>query len=89
MSMTSIAGRTANAVAVADTHTVDYYLYGDTLIMASATTPGRLYVTTATDCSCPTGVQEWPCLHADVRLNLLRPTPNASGVLTLDQADDL
>jgi hypothetical protein len=87
MSTTSIAGRTANAVAISNTSTVDYYLDGETLIIASATMPGRLYVTTATDCSCPAGLQEWPCPHADVRLNLLRPTPNASGVLTLDQID--
>lgn len=53
--------------------TIDYYLAGNTLIIASATTPGRLYVTTSTECSCPAGRDEWPCKHADVRLNLLAP----------------
>jgi hypothetical protein len=69
--------------------TVDYFLAGDTLIIASTTTPGRFYVTTATDCSCPAGLAEWPCKHADVRLRLLAPqrTRQVSGMdgLTLDE----
>ncbi|HEX6292890.1 MAG TPA: hypothetical protein VFZ66_27150 [Herpetosiphonaceae bacterium] len=63
----------ANAVAASDTLTIDYYISGDTLIIASATTPGRLYLVTSKDCSCPLGLEEWPCAHADLRLCLLAP----------------
>jgi hypothetical protein len=64
---------------------VDYYLAGDTLIIASATTPGRLYVTTSTECTCPAGREAWPCPHAAVRLDLLSPRPTAQVVtFTLD-----
>ncbi|HEX6292950.1 MAG TPA: SWIM zinc finger family protein [Herpetosiphonaceae bacterium] len=72
-----------------DTLTIDYYLDGDTLIIASATIPGRLYVTTSKDCSCPAGLHELPCKHAELRLSLLRPRTDAALVLTLDQADAL
>ena len=54
---------------------VDYYLDGDTLIIASEETPGRLYIVTSTGCSCPAGQADWPCKHADYRLNLLMPKP--------------
>ena len=53
--------------------TLDYYLDGDTLIIASATTPGRLYIVTATSCTCEAGQDDWPCKHADYRLSLLMP----------------
>jgi hypothetical protein len=81
----SIAQRHA---AAADTLTVDYYLDGDTLIIASASIPGRLYVTTATDCSCPAGRDDLPCKHGELRLSLLRPQ-TASVMLPFDQADAL
>ncbi len=68
--------------------TVDYYLHGDTLIIASETIPGRLYIVTSTGCSCPAGQDDWPCEHADYRLNLLMPkhtTPTAmASTRTLD-----
>ncbi len=72
----TLGGR-AYAVAKAETLIVDYYLCGDTLIIASATTPGRLYVVTSTECTCPLGLQEWPRDHATLRLHLLmsRLTP--------------
>lgn len=98
MSSTSVAGTChqistahcgANAVAPTDALTLDYYLDGDVLIIASATIPGRLYITTSKDCSCPAGLQELSCKHADIRLNLLRPRKDATLVLTLDQADAL
>lgn len=68
-----IAQRRVNAAAKAETLTVDYYLDGDKMIIASATTPGRLYVVTSGDCTCPAGVQELPCKHAEFRLNVLYP----------------
>ncbi len=49
---------------------VDYFIAGDTLIIASASTIGRLYVVTATECSCEAGRQELPCWHAAARLHL-------------------
>ncbi len=70
---TSIAQPRANSAHI----TVDYYLCGETLIIASTTTPGRLYVVTSTECTCPAGRQEWPCHHAAVRLDLLAPRPTA------------
>jgi hypothetical protein len=73
---TSIAQRRANAAAKAETLTVDYYLDGDKMIIASATTPGKLYVVTSGDCSCPAGLQELPCKHAEFRLNVLYPRRN-------------
>jgi hypothetical protein len=68
---------------------VDYYLHDDTLIIASAAIPGRLYVTTSNDCSCPAGLQELPCKHAELRLSLLRPHTGVLVVLPFDQADAL
>lgn len=65
--------RKVNAVARAESLTVDYYLNGDKMIVASASTPGKLYVVTATGCSCPAGVQELPCKHAEYRLQVLMP----------------
>jgi hypothetical protein len=59
----SIARRKANAAAKAETSTVDYYLDGDKMIIASETTPGKLYIVTSKDCSCPAGLQELPCKH--------------------------
>ena len=84
---TSIAQR--HAAAATDTLTVDYYLDGDTLIIASASIPGRLYVTTANDCSCPAGLQDLPCKHGELRLRLLHPQTEAVLVLPFDQADAL
>jgi hypothetical protein len=54
MSTTTLPQRRANAVARADTLTVDYFICPDqqTVIIASATTVGRLYTVTATECSC-------------------------------------
>jgi hypothetical protein len=75
--------------AAAATLTVDYYLHGETLIIASASIPGRLYVTTATDCSCPAGLEELPCKHVELRLSLLRPQTEVALVLPFDQADQL
>ena len=57
--------------APADTFTVDYYLDGDTLVIASTTIPGRLHVVTATECTCDAGRDAWPCQHADYRLHIL------------------
>lgn len=68
--------------------TVDYYLDGDTLIIASASIPGRLYVTTSNNCSCPAGLQDLPCKHGELRLSLLRPRTDAV-VIPFDQADAL
>jgi hypothetical protein len=73
MPSTSLAQHRADT----ETLTVDYYLDGDTLIIASATTPGRLHVVTATECSCDAGREDWPCMHAGYRLHILanRSTP--------------
>lgn len=73
----------------AATLTVDYYLDDDTLIIASASIPGRLYVTTSSDCSCPAGLQDLPCKHAELRLSLLRPHTGVLVVLPFDLADQL
>jgi hypothetical protein len=78
-----------HAPAAAAPLTVDYYLDGETLIIASASIPGRLYVTTSNDCSCPAGLQELPCKHAELRLTLLRSRTDDAVVLPLDQADAL
>jgi hypothetical protein len=74
MAPTSLAHRNATT----NTLTVDYYLDGDTLIIASATTPGRLHVVTATECSCDAGRNDWPCVHADYRLHILATRPPAA-----------
>lgn len=60
-----------------------------TLIIASASIPGRLYVTTSKECSCPAGLDDLPCKHIELRLSLLRPQTDAPIVLPLDQADQL
>lgn len=92
---TSTAQRPANAAAKAETLTVDYYLDGDTMIIASATTPGKLYVVTSGDCTCPAGLQELLCKHAEFRLNILYPRRTAQSqtdaeyTVTLDLADEL
>lgn len=86
---TSTTQRCANAIVEAEPLTIDYYLDGDTLIIASASIPGRLYVTTSRDCTCPAGLQELPCTHAELRLRILRPLSEAPVMLTLDQADQL
>ncbi len=52
---------------------VDYFIAGDTLIIASASTVGRLHVVTASECSCEAGRQEQPCWHAAARLHLFSP----------------
>ncbi len=84
MSTASVAQRRANAVAKAETLTVDYYLDGDKMIVASQTTPGRLYIVTSTECSCPAGRQELPCKHAAYRLHVLisrKPKQDYAAVL--------
>lgn len=92
---TSINQRRANAAAKAETLTVDYYLDGDKMIIASATTPGKLYVVTSGDCTCPAGLQELPCKHGEFRLNVFYPrcTPHAQIVadysVILDLVDEL
>lgn len=90
---TSIAHRRANAAAKAETLTVDYYLDGDKMIIASATTPGKLYVVTSGDCTCPAGLQELPCKHAEFRLNILstkrKPQTDAEYSTTIDLCDEL
>jgi hypothetical protein len=75
MSSTTLPRRTANANTAP--LTIDYYLDGDTLVIASTTTPGRLHVVTATECTCDAGRDDWPCTHADYRLHILasRSTP--------------
>ena len=84
MSTASLAQPCVNATARSESLTVDYYLDGDTLIVASATIPGRLYIVTATACSCPVGVQELPCRHAAYRLAILHPRRT---LLSNDAAD--
>ncbi|MBV9788016.1 MAG: hypothetical protein JOZ51_07585 [Chloroflexi bacterium] len=91
----SLAQRRANAATKAETLIVDYYLDGDKMIIASATTPGKLYVVTSGDCTCPAGLQELPCKHAEFRLNILYPRcttqqqTDAQYTVTLDLADEL
>lgn len=63
----------ATATPRAQSLTVDYYLDGDTMIVASATTPGKLYIVTATECSCEAGRRELLCKHATYRLDKLYP----------------
>ncbi len=59
--------------AAARIQSVDYFIAGDTLVIASASTIGRLYVVTASECSCEAGRQELPCWHAAARLHLFSP----------------
>ena len=65
------------------------------MIIASATTPGKLYVVTSGDCTCPAGLQELPCKHAEFRLNVLyprhdaQPQTAAAYTVTLDLVDEL
>lgn len=70
---TSSAQRQSNAVARAESLTVDYYLDGDTMIVASATTPGTLYIVSATGCTCDAGLRELPGTHAAYRLDTRHP----------------
>ncbi|MDP9316545.1 MAG: hypothetical protein M3R24_37780 [Chloroflexota bacterium] len=57
---------------------VDYYVVNrETVIIASATTVGRMYVVTSTGCTCKAGVEEIPCWHQEARLNILHPRPKA------------
>lgn len=90
---TSIAQRRANAAAKAETLTVDYYLDGDKMIIASATTPGKLYVVTSGDCTCPAGLQELPCKHSEFRLHVLsikrKTQTDAEYSTTIDLCDEL
>ncbi len=71
MAGSSLAQRRSNATAKADALTVDYFMSGDTMIIASASHVGRLYTVTATECSCPAGRQELPCKHAAYRLQVM------------------
>ena len=90
---TTRAQRQSNAVARAESLTVDYYLDGDTMIVASSSTPGKLYIVSATGCSCPAGVQELPCKHAAYRLQVLmpprKPQTDADYARTLAACDEL
>lgn len=69
----SVAQRRSNAIARAATLTVDYFICPDqqTVIIASATTVGKLYHVTATGCTCPAGLQELPCKRAAYRVQIL------------------
>jgi hypothetical protein len=80
MANTSLAQRRANATAKAESLSVDYFICPDqhTVIIASATTLGKLYTVTSTECSCPAGRQELPCKHAAYRLNILHPRKPAT-----------
>lgn len=95
MSNTSLAQRYANAVARADSLTVDYFICPDqqTVIIASATTVGRLYTVTATECSCEAGRRELPCKHSAYRLQVLSPRKprqtDADYTATVAACDDL
>jgi hypothetical protein len=94
MSAASISPCKANATET-ETLIIDYYLDGDTMIVASATTLGKLYIVTAKDCSCPAGMAELPCKHASYRLqvlsirNKLQPQTNPDYKITLDSSDEL
>ena len=93
MSTLSLSQRKSNAAARAENLTVDYYLDGDKMIVASASRPGKLYVVTPTGCSCPAGLLELPCKHAAYRLNILMPRKprqtDAEYATTCAAADDL
>ena len=92
---TTPAQRRSNAVARADALTVDYFICPDqqTVIVASATTPGKLYIVTASECSCPAGRRDLPCKHAEYRVQVLFPrTPRQSDAdyaATLTACDEL
>lgn len=94
-SRVSIDQSRSNVVAAAETLTIGYYLDGDTMIIASATTPGKLYVVTSGDCTCPAGLQELLCKHVEFRLNILYPRRTSQAetaseyIITLDLADEL
>lgn len=96
MANASVAQRKANAVAKADTLTVDYFICPDkqTVIIASATTVGRMYTVTASECSCPAGRNELPCKHSAYRLHVLsprkrQPMSDAAYAAACAAADDL
>ncbi len=75
MATASLTHHYRTAIADAPSLAVDYFICSDrqTVIIASATTNGKLYAVTSTDCSCPAGLQELPCWHADARLMVLYP----------------
>lgn len=60
MSTASVARHRQNAAAKAATLAVDYFICPahQTVIIASATTVGKLYQVTASGCTCSVGVQE-------------------------------
>ncbi len=53
----------------------DYTLVGDTLIIASVSTLGRLYTVTETGCTCKAGQNGFPCKHQSKRRMVLLPAP--------------
>ncbi len=65
---------------------VDYFITGDTLVIASASTVGRLYIVTASECSCEAGQNDRPCWHDAARLELLFPR-HPSRTLTSNAED--
>ena len=75
MSQHSLSHRRANAIDRAAVLQVDYVVLpdNDTVIVASATTLGKLYTVTSKECTCPAGRKELPCKHAAYRLNILHP----------------
>jgi hypothetical protein len=80
MSQHSLSHRRATAIDRAAVLQVDYVVLpdNDTVIVASATTAGKLYTVTSKECTCPAGRKELPCKHAAYRLNILHPrTPAA------------
>lgn len=89
----SRAQRKVNAVARAESLTSEHYFHGDTMIIASATTPGKLYIVTPTGCTCTAGAKGLPCKHAERRALLLTPrrTPQTDAEYrkTLDLCDEL
>ncbi len=71
------AGRQAAADnrAADPSYQPDYTLVGDTLIIASVSTLGRLYTVTETGCTCKAGQNGYPCKHQSKRRMVLMPTP--------------
>ncbi len=94
MSHASIARRKANASTKAAKliQTVDYVVAGDVLIVASATTVGKLYQVTSTECSCEAGRNALPCWHAEARLQVMhprKPQTDEQYKTTLELCDEL
>ena len=77
MSNASLARRraTAQAKAAERLQTIEYVVAGDTLIIASATTVGKLYQVSATECTCDAGRNGMPCWHAEAQLQVMMPAP--------------